>query len=213
MERLLKKMLWSLSIGSLLFVYVVYLSHLFLMGDAYMIWLVGSVLVSVLIGASALYHTTWLARRFVRNILLLLELFSLGYGTILASYMYRPFSSILSVFGLVLIVVLLVTLYQTSLKNRPSFESKMLHIVNITVGILLACGTLTFLYMFLLLSEDGKTEMWKIFAPFVLYIILYMTQMQLMRNSHPGIAYSVAVVQVLVPISLVSLWMMGVLVV
>lgn len=210
MEHYPRKIIMSLSIGSLMFTYAVYLSQLFRIGDAYMIWLVVSVLMSGILLLSAINPKKWLTQRIVLNSLLIVQAFIIGYGTLLAVYMYRPYSSILSIFGLLLILLLLVTIYHTSLKDRSSVEGKVLHVLNITVGILIAAGTFSLLYIFMLLSEDGRGEIWKVFVPLTLYIILYVIQMLLLRASRSAVAYVIATVQVILPIVVGWLWWIGV---
>lgn len=206
MYRNPKKMLMSLSIGSLLFIYTVYLSQLFQLGDAYMGWLLVGVLMSSALLFGSTHPKNWMSRRSVMNTLLVVNSFVLGYGTLLATDMERSYSTILSIIGYLLVACMLISIYRTSLITELATRVKVLHSLNITTGIALTFGTLYFLYLFFLFSEDGNGAIWKLLVPLVLYGFAYIIQMKTLSAQRKEIAYAVAAIQVLMPAVLVWLW-------
>lgn len=169
-------------------------------------------LIGVLISSALLLSSTnlknWMSRRrAVMNTLLIVNGFLVGYGTILAKYLERPFSTSLSIIGYLLVVCAIICIYRTSLHDELSTNAKVLYAINITIGIALTAGTLYFTYIFFLFSEDGNGEIWKLFVPLVLYGIAYVIQMKAIGAQRKSIVYTVAVIQILMPVVLLLLWM------
>lgn len=145
-------------------------------------------------------------RRCVKNTLLVIHTMLIGYGAFLALGMPRPYSSILSNAGLLLLAGIVAVIYQTSLVPKQAARVNVLHALNITVGIILAIGTVYCVYLFYLFSEDGNGDLWKLFVPFVFYGIAYIVQMKILEIHQKRIAYSVAVIQLVMPIVLLQIW-------
>ncbi|MDW0110877.1 hypothetical protein [Sporosarcina aquimarina] len=200
------KLPFFLSIFALLFTYSVYLLQLFTLGDAYMGWL----LISIVMGSALLFSSThpksWMNRRSVMNTFLVLNTLSVGYGTFLALGMLRPYSSILSIIGYLLVAGIVIGIYATSLVREPSANAKVLHGFTITIGIALSAGTLYFVYIFYLFSEEGNSETWKLFVPLGVYGIVYIIQMKALKIQRTKVAYSIAAIQILIPVVLMLLW-------
>ncbi|MGN7408853.1 hypothetical protein [Sporosarcina sp. SAFN-010] len=169
-------------------------------------------LIGVLISSALLLSSTnlknWMSRRrAVMNTLLIVNGFLVGYGTILAKYLERPFSTSLSIIGYLLVVCVIICIYRTSLHDELATNAKVLHAINITIGIALTAGTLYFTYIFFLFSEDGNGEIWKLFVPLILYGIAYVIQMKALGAQRKSIVYTVAIIQILMPIVLLLLRM------
>lgn len=169
-------------------------------------WLLISVLMSSALLFSSKRPENRMHRRCVKNILLVIHAMLAGYGTFLALGMPRPYSSILSNAGLLLLLGIVAGIYQTSLIPKRAASVNVLHALNITIGIVLAIGTWYFVYLFYLYSEDGNGDLWKLFVPFVFYGIAYIVQMKVMGTQQKRIAYSVAVIQLVIPIVLLQIW-------
>ena len=206
MGSYLLKLPFYLSISSLLFTYSVYLIQLFTIGDAYTGWMLISVLMGSVLLFSSTHPKSWMSRRIVMNTLLVTNTFSVGYGTFLALGMLRPYSSFLSIIGYLLVAGILASIYVTSLVPEIAVNAKVVHGLTITIGIALSAGTLYFVYIFYLFSEDGIGEIWKLFVPLALYGIVYIIQMQALNVQRKGIAYSMAALQILLPGLLMLLW-------
>lgn len=169
-------------------------------------WLLSSVLMSSALLFSSTHPGNWMHRRCVKNIILVIHTILIGYGTFLALSMPRPYSSILSDTGLLLLAGIVAGIYQTSLVPKQTAPVNVLHALNITIGIILAIGTVYSVYLFYLYSEDGNGDLWKLFVPFVFYGIAYIVQMKVLEIHQKRIAYSVAVIQLVMPIVLLQIW-------
>lgn len=167
-------------------------------------------LISVLNSSTLLFISTHpgnpMSRRFVKNMLLVIQAMLAAYGTFLALGMPRPYSSILTNVGLLLLAGIIAGIYQTSWVPKRALSVNMLHVLNITIGSVLAFGTWYFVYLFYLYSEDGNGDLWKLFIPIVVYGIAYAVQMKVIKLHQKRIAYSVAVMQLVVPIVLLQIW-------
>ncbi|VDG93657.1 Uncharacterised protein [Lysinibacillus sphaericus] len=204
----LKKLPLGLSIASLLFVYTIYLFSLFSLGDAHMSWLLIGVLLSSGLLLSSTNLKNWISRRrAMLNTLLIVNGFLMGYGTTLATNLERPYSTSLSIIGYLLVVCAIICIYRTTLHDELSTNAKVVHVINITIGIALTAGTLYFTYIFFLFSEDGNGEIWKLFVPLILYGIAYVIQMKALGAQRKSIVYTVAIIQILMPVVLLLLWM------
>ncbi|WOV83602.1 hypothetical protein PGH26_12020 [Sporosarcina jeotgali] len=206
MRSYLLKLPFSLSISSLLFTYTVYLAGLFTLGDAYMRWLLIGVLISSALLFSSTHPRGWMNTRAVQNTLLVLTGLAAGCGTFLASGMDDMYSSFLTIIGYLLLAGIVFGIYQTTLSAESATIAKVLHALSITSGIAVTLGTLYFLYIFFLFSEDGNGSIWKLFIPLVIYGILYLIQMKALKVQRRWIAYTVAVIQILMPVLLILIW-------
>lgn len=170
-------------------------------------------LIGVLISSTLLLSSThlknWMSRRrAVMNILLIGNGFLVGYGTILATDLERPFSTSLSIIAYLLVVCAIISIYRTSIHDELATNAKVLHVINITIGIALTAGALYCIYIFFLFSEDGNGEIWKLFVPLILYGIAYVIQMKALGAQRKSIVYTVAVIQILMPIVLLLFWVL-----
>ncbi|WP_025786364.1 hypothetical protein [Sporosarcina sp. D27] len=173
-----------------------------------MSWLLIGVLISSVLLFNSTHSKNWMSRRrAVMNTLLIVNGFLLGYGTLLATNLERPYSTSLSIIGYLLVLCAIICIYRTSLRHEMPTNAKLLHALNITIGIVLTLGTLYFIYIFFLFSEDGNGEVWKLFVPLVLYGIAYAIQMRALGAQRKSFVYTVAVVQILMPVVLLLIWM------
>ncbi len=203
----LRKLLLSLSIGSLLFAHTIYLVLLFRLGDAHMSWLLSGVFVSSTLLFCAMHPENRLSGRAGMNTSLIVNGFLVGYGIILATNMESPYSRAFSIIGYSLLLGTIVSIYGMSIRPGLKKNVKVLHILNITIGIALTVGTLYYLYIFFLFSEDGNGEIWKLFVPLVLYVISYVIQMLALIAQRKHIAYTGVVIQILMPVVQIILWL------
>ncbi|REB05266.1 hypothetical protein DVB69_16065 [Sporosarcina sp. BI001-red] len=206
MASYLLKLPLSLSVSLLLFTYTVYLVQLFTLGDAYMGWLLIGVLMSSALLFSCAHPRSWMSKRAVKNTLFIMNSLVVGSGTYLASDMDQMYSTILTIIGYLLLAGMFLGIYQTALATGLETNVKVLHVLNITIGIVLTLGTLYFLYILLLFSEDGNGAIWKLFVPLVIYGIIYFIQMKVLKAQRKRIVYTLAAIQFLIPVELILIW-------
>lgn len=197
-----KEMLLALSISSLLFSYIVYISQLFIMGDAHIPWLIIAVMISSLLLFVTMQAIPILNRRFWINGLLLIHLFVFLYGFLLASDINSPLSIGLSIISILIIVLSIILLYRTTIydfstKGEMFYKDvRRLHFVNITTGLLLGAATLFWLWAALFFATDQLHIILFILSiPIVCWIISYAIQMRLLSKQKKKWAYAIASIQ------------------
>ncbi|MDW0110882.1 permease prefix domain 1-containing protein [Sporosarcina aquimarina] len=209
-----REMLMTLSIGSLLLTYSIYLSQLFVMGDTHIGWL----LLGVLFSSSLLFLTlrpvVSLNRRAVMNTLLVIHMFVMGAGMLLSLDLDPPYTTVFSILDALIVLFTIVLIFRTTIYDVPATElnlktgTKFVHYFNLLFGILLLLGTLFFLYAYLIFASDGYWGLWKLFVPLALWGIFYSLQLILLKHNRKKIAYIVTAVQLLLPLALFGFWIL-----
>ncbi|MEK3935401.1 permease prefix domain 1-containing protein [Sporosarcina sp. FSL W7-1349] len=197
-----REMLLVLSVVSLLFAYGVYLGQLFLAGDAHIPWLVMAVLSSSALLYVTVRPVTSLNRRLWMNGLLVIHLFVFFYGLLLAAYLERPFSTILTFVAALLMLLTIILVYRTTIYDFPSDrqalkkDAKRLHFINITTGILIVFLTLFFLWAFLLFASGLSPAFLWFLLPIGVWILSYAIQMHLLAEQKRRWSYAIAFIQI-----------------
>lgn len=210
-----REMMLGLSVASLLYAYGVYLTQLFIMGDAHILWLVVAVLSSTALLFLTVRPVSSLNRRLWVNSLLLIHILIFFYGLLLATAVDHPVSVGLSIFAALILLLAIVLVYRTTIydyssNRQPSAkDAKRLHFINITTGIFVVFVTLFFLWAFLFFSAGMTPEVFIIFIPLVIWIVSYTSQMQLLSRQKKKWAYSIVIIQTAIIASLVGLWLLG----
>ncbi|MDN4608515.1 hypothetical protein [Sporosarcina highlanderae] len=210
-----KGMMLVLSMGSLLFAYILYLSQLFVMGDAHIIWLVFAVLISTSILMVTVRPVILLNRRLWMNSLLLVHLLIYFYGLLLASDINQPYSSGLTIIAVILVLLSIVLVYRTTIYDFPSKRQRLikdtrrLHFINITTGIFIILVTLFFLWAFLLFSGRATLGFLTLLTPISGWILSYTLQMKLLANQQKAAAYAIVFIQTAVIVTGIVLWIIG----
>ncbi|QTN00620.1 hypothetical protein ERJ70_15750 [Sediminibacillus dalangtanensis] len=200
-----KEMMLALSGSSILFSFCVYLAQLFLEGDAYIFWLVLSVIVSSSLLVLSLKPVTLLNRRLWMNSLLIVYLAVYLFGLLLATGVRTSaVSSSLIVFVSLLLLLAIVLIYRTTLHDYKSGshplpkQAKWLHAINITAGIIVIGVVLFFLWGVLIFTGELVPAMALGLLPLIIWIGLYVMQMNLIRRHKRIAAFGTAIVPLLV---------------
>ncbi|MBO1001357.1 permease prefix domain 1-containing protein [Pseudogracilibacillus auburnensis] len=199
-----------LTLSSLLFSFVVYSVQLFLEGDAHIGWLLLSVGTSSILLLFTLQALPFLERKTWLNIALICHIFIYLYGFLLSLYINHSISVPLTYFSLVIILIAIVLVYRTTIYDfQFTFErkkqTKLLHFLNITLGIIIISASLFFLWAVLIFSESFEPFMLYIFIPMLIWIVTYVTQIKLSEKGKRISAYIVAAIPFLIVLA-IFLW-------
>lgn len=211
-----REMLLALCIGSLLLTYGIYLSQLFVMGDAHIYWLLLGIITSSSLLFLTLRPIVSMNRRAVMNALLVVHSFVMATGMLLSLNLISPYSVVFSILDVLIVLLSIVLIFRTTIYDVPTTElnlktgTKIIHYFNLSMGILLTLGTLFFLWGFLAFSTDGYGMLWKLSVPLTLWAIIYALQLTLLKHNRKKIAYSVTAIQLLLPLVLFGLWIITV---
>lgn len=208
-----REMLLALGIGSLLMTYGIYLSQLFVMGDAHIGWLLLGVLTSSCLLFLTLRPIVSMNRRAVMNSLLVVHLLVMGAGLLLSLNLDPPYSMVFSIIDPLIVVFTIILIFRTTIYDVPATElnlktgTKLIHYFNLFMGILLIAGTLFFLYGYLMFASEWYGGLWKLFVPIALWGVLYAVQLTLLNRQWKKSAYFVSVLQLSMPFILYILWL------
>ncbi|WJY27606.1 MULTISPECIES: permease prefix domain 1-containing protein [Sporosarcina] len=207
-----RQMLLVLSIASLLMTYGLYLSQLFVMGDMHYGWLLLGVVTSSSMLFLILRPVASLNRRAVMNTLLVVHLTVMGAGLLLAMDLEKPYSTVFLIYDAIVLLLGLVLIFRTTIYDVPATDinlqtgTKILHYYNLFMGLLLICGTLFFLWVYLIFASDGYLDLWKLGVPLVVWGAVYALQLTLLKRHRPRTAWVMAALQLLMPFALFGLW-------
>lgn len=147
--------------------------------------------INVCIGIALLFTTvssTFNAKRklAINSLLVLTLLGSIFNGLTLAGFANSATTLFLTFFNYAILIALVVMLYLTTLqsgyKDQPlSSLRKIVHLVNITFGLILLALTLFFLWAFLFMSEPSITLL-LLFIPLFIWICLYAIQIRFQKQ-------------------------------
>ncbi len=192
-----KILLLVLSLASIVFSVTIYVTYLFVEKHAEIIWLLLSIGTSSVLLLFALQVFPFLDRRRWINTVLILHLFIYVFGTLLATYMVHFLTPLLTIFGMILCLLSIVLIYRTTMydfsfySSKNTKQTKWLHFINITAGILIIGVTLFFVWGILAFSETFPPFLLVIFIPFVFWMIGYFIQMQLIKRNKRKFAYTI----------------------
>lgn len=208
-----KAMMLTLAVASLLFSFIVFLSQLFLEGDAHIAWLILSVVVSSCLLTFTLQPMPILNRRILVNSLLLIHLFVYLFGMLMAMSVESNVSIPLTFSAWFIVLLTIVLIYRTTIfdyqfsKQTLKKQVKILHALNITAGIFIIAGTLFFLWAVLAFASlELSPSMFLIFVPLLIWIISYILGMQLIAKNKKRGAYIVTAIPLLMCLYLIIDW-------
>ncbi|MGG0669244.1 permease prefix domain 1-containing protein [Lederbergia citrisecunda] len=210
-----REMMLGLSVASLLLAYGVYLSQLFVMGDAHIPWLVVAVLSSTALLLITVRPISSLNRRLWMNSLLLIHIMIFFYGLLLATDVYHPISIGLTIIAGLILLLAVVLVYRTTIydysSNRQPWakDAKRIHFINISTGIVIILITLFFLWAFLLFSSEISPAFFLLLIPLGLWILSYTSQMQLLAKQQKKWAYTIVFIQTAVVVCAIGYWLLG----
>lgn len=208
-----KAMMLTLAVASLLFSFTVYLGQLFFEGDAYIAWLLLSVIVSACLLTFTLQPMPFLNRRIWVNSLLLIHLFVYLFGMLMATGVESTISMLLIFLAWFIVLLAIVLIYRTTIFDYQSSKQilkkqvKILHALNITAGIFIMAVTLFFLWaVFAFASLELSPFMFLIFVPLLIWIVSYIVGMQLIAKNKKRGAYIVTAIPLLMCLYLIIDW-------
>lgn len=181
-----KILLIILAIVSLLYAYGVYIFQLFIEGYAEFIWLLLSVGVSSLLLMIALQVFPTMDRKATVNIVLVLHalIFLIGAG----------FATVFSIIAWVIVAISVVLIYRTSIVDYEFKVTKykrhltLLHIYNITLGVIISGITLFFIWSVLAFSDGFVVRMLLMFIPLIVWLVTYYVQIKLVNKGKTIVA-------------------------
>ncbi|MFE4350952.1 permease prefix domain 1-containing protein [Peribacillus butanolivorans] len=202
-----KELMLTLSIVSILFTFSVYALQLFKEGNAYIAWLLFSILTSATLLSLTLNLLVSINRKIMVNIVLVTHALVYIYGWGIASALDFTLFPLFSLIMAAILLLSLYLIYKTALvlpgySGKNLKKAKLLHISNITLGILILSVTLFFLYAFLIFSSEVQPFMLLFFIPTVLWISLYILQIKLLKKHHTA-SNICAVLQVLLVLAII----------
>lgn len=208
-----KIMFIMLIIASFLYTYSVYTAQLFLEGDAFISWLIIAVFSTSLLLLFVLRVFPKLDRKITLNSVLILHVFTFGYGTFLASSLESKINIFFEIFSWAILLGTIVLIYRTSIIDfekgdyQLSKHKKVIHFLNITYGIVVIYYTLFFtiaIIAFSELSEIIHPRLAIFFIPLSIWLIAYYIQIKLLKN-YAKFAYLVAIIPAIMLIT-ITLW-------
>lgn len=195
-----KEMMGALAVLSLLFSVAIYVSKLFVEADAHMFWLTSSVLVSASLLIFTLHPIPLFNRRLWMNTLLLIHIFIFLYGMLLATSLDSAFSTILTVYSLIILLFAIALIYRTTIVDVQTSKSvKIFHMLNMTSGIFIIALTLFFIWAMLAFDFFKFNRNFFIsFAPFFIWLIAYIMGGQFIKRQRKVLAYSISAVPIFI---------------
>lgn len=207
-----KEMMLTLAILSIVFSFGVYAAQLFLEGDAYIVWLILSVIVSTCVLIFALQPLPFLNRRIALNTMLIVHIFIYFFGVLLATGVTRSISAVLTTLACFIVLLGIVLVYRTTIYDYQSSkhpykkQAIILHIFNITAGIIVIGFTLFYIWAFLIFIAEWTPVLLLLLVPLFIWFIAYAIQMSLLGKGNKGASYAVAVVPLLLLIAM-AVWL------
>jgi len=209
-----KLMFLILAIASFIYSYTVYSMQLFTEGNAHIGWLVLSVMTSSLLLLFVLRIFPFLDRRISLNSALILHVFIYGYGIFLASSLDNFTSIILTYFSWSIVLLTFVLIYRTTIYDYQNGTTeivgrtkKVIHYLNITLGIVIIIATLFFIWGILAFG-DGLFTIGMLFipVPFIIWFVTYIVQIKLVHAKRIVGAFIVAVIPIFLVVSFIIWW-------
>lgn len=212
-----KEMILALASVSIVLSFGVYMAWLLLENDAVIGWLFISVIISSCLFYAAIKPSSSLNRRLWLNTVLVIHILLYIYGALLASGIDNPISIALTFVSWLIILFGIILLYLTTLNNyQPSKytldkQFKVLHILNLTTGIIIVCATLFYLWGILVFSNEITLRMLIVFIPLLIWLIAYILQMNFL-SKNKKIAYMIAIIPMIISTVIVGWFGMAFLV-
>lgn len=207
-----KEMMLTLAIVSIVFSFAVYLAQLFIEGDAYIGWLILSIIVSTFVFIFAVHPLPFLNRRLALNSMLFIHIFTYLFGVLLATGVTQSISIVLTFMAWFIVLLGIVLVYRTTIYDYQSSKHPykrsaiLLHTYNLTIGMVIIGFTLFFLWAFMLFIDEWTPFLLLLLVPLLIWLIAYMTQMKLLGKGRKSMSYVVALAPLLLLI-VIALWL------
>lgn len=192
-----QKLLFTLSITSIIYSFLIYLIQLFNEGDAYILWLIMSVGINVLLLLFVFNVIRANGKRQVNTVLVIhIVIYFFGLG--LALGLNHFLVSMLSIYSLLIMVLAITLIYLNVIFHwEMSKLKKGFHIFNISTGLFIIVANLFAVWVFLVFSEGFTPRFLLLFIPFILWVISYIVQMAFIHKGLVKAGIAVACVPAL----------------
>ncbi len=205
-------MTMTLAISSMVFTICVYLAKLFIEGDAHIVWLVVSMIMSTSILVLSIYPIAFFNRKKWLIALLIFHIIIYAFGATFIDGGLYSFSIVftpLNLFWGFIILLTLIMIYRAMTHNYLAnnhplpMHAKTLHILNMISGLFVIPVGIYFFTFFLAIAYSGNgfsgifKSLFSIFYTFfpllliLLWLVLYIIQIKLVRKKKVKIAYSI----------------------
>lgn len=193
-----KAMMLTLAMTSLLFSVVIYVSKLFVEGDAHVVWLIVSVVVSASLLIFTLHPISLFNRKLWVNGLLLIHVFIFLYGMLLATSLETAISTLYTFVSWFIILLAIALIYRTAIVDVQMSKSvKVFHALNMTSGIFIIAITLFFIWSVLAFGVfEFDFRLLTILIPLFIWLLSYIAGGQLIVRRKKVIAYSVSAIPI-----------------
>lgn len=208
-----REMMLGLAIASVIYAAAVYVSKLFIEGDAYITWLLLAMGINICLFVYILQPMPFLNRRLWINSLFIVHLFIYLFGLLLATSLEASISMLLTIFCGLILALGIVLIYRTTVFDYPANakvkkQVMIIHFINTTIGIVVIAITLFFLWAFLAFSDGLHPVMGVLLIPLSIWILLYRLQIYFAAREKKRIAFTIAAVELLA-IFLWCVWIWG----
>lgn len=203
----MKMMLLTLAVTSIVYSFATSSIWLYLENDTNIVWFMISVINSSFIYVCAVKP---ISRKLWLNTVLIIHIFIYFFGAVLIFGLKDPISTILGLLSLfiVLLSIVLVSLtlvyHKQSSKHKLSKQTKLLHVLNITTGIILVGATKLVLWLLLAFSGEMTLAGSVIFSPLFIWFITYILQIKYITKNNKQVAYGLAVIPVFLLIVIIA---------
>jgi len=200
-----KEMMRLLAITSIIFSIAIYLAQLFIEGDAYILWLILSMVVSTFLLVFSIQSIAFLNRRLWMNGLLIIHILIYSFGALLTTGVTEVIvSRTLSIFAGLIILFAIILIYRTTIHDYKASDhplpkhAKWFHIINITAGVVVVFVMLFFMWGMAIMIGGMSPAMAITFVPVLVWIGIYLLQMNLLRKRIIKGAYIAAVIPIFI---------------
>lgn len=182
-----KELMLTLSIASFIYSISVYLLALFTKGDAHIGWLIFSMFVNSFLLIIVLNQVVRFNRRHWLNGILITHILIYLYGYAIVSSLDHAAFLPLTILNWMIILLALFLVYRTTIyeiKLQGDFvkEAKLLHLINLVLGVVVTGITLFFLWVGMWLFGGYHLFMLLMLIPLALWILFYFGQMKLLKK-------------------------------
>jgi hypothetical protein len=180
-----KELMLTLAVSSLLFTISNYTVSLFVEGDAFIGWLLFSMVISGMLLFLPLNQHIHLNKKTWLNALLVLHIFGQLYGWLIASQLPNETNIGLTIWVWLNLALTIGLVYRTTIYDYSPEKNymKILHGLNITSGFIIIGASLFFIGGGLIMIGSFHPMMLVFATPIVLWIVLYMVQLEVVKKS------------------------------
>lgn len=199
-----RELLFTLSVSSFIYSFLVYLIQLFNEGDAHIIWLIMSVGMSSFLLLFIFHIIKTDGKRWL-NTTLVIHSIIYFYGLGLALGTEHFLTAMLSIYSILIMVLALIIIYLNVIFHwEMSRLKKGFHIFNMSTGLIIIGVNLYIIWVFLIFSEPTIKSL-LLLIPIVFWILSYIMQILFINKGAVKLGTAIALIPALLVISALSL--------